>query len=748
MNRALPTDLPIDDALVKEHGIRESEYAHALEVLGRVPSYTELGVISVMWSEHCSYKSSRIHLKTLPTDGPTVLIGPGENAGAVDLGDGLAAVFKMESHNHPSFIEPYQGAATGVGGILRDVFTMGARPVANLNSLRFGSLDLPKTKQLIPGVVAGIGGYGNCMGIPTVGGETRFHESYNGNCLVNAFTVGVVEKDRIFLGTAAGVGNPILYVGAATGRDGIHGATMASEEFGEDSEEKRPTVQVGDPFMEKLLLEACLELMQEDCIVGIQDMGAAGLTSSSVEMAGRGGSGIVMDLDQVPMREVGMTPYEILLSESQERMLLVVREGTQDQVKAIFEKWDLHAAVVGRVTEDGMWRCRWHGQEVAAMPVPLLTDEAPAYDRPQARPAWLDEAQTLPEIAEPGDLGEVLLSLMAHPDVADKSWIFRQYDHEVGTDTVIKPGADAALVRIKPEAYGQPQHSKGTKYLGLVADCNGRHVYLDPASGTAGQVAEAARNLACVGAVPLGLTDCLNFGNPEKPDIMWQFAQSIVGMGQACRAMEVPVVSGNVSLYNETTVGDQTTAIHPTPGLAMVGLYQGELPKLNPTLPSAGLQIALLGELGAHLGASLYLYNWHGLERGMPPAVDYPSELALHAALRALVGSLEVPYIHDLSDGGLGVALAEACLGGVGVKIALPESAERRDAMLFGESHGRAIIAFEPSKLAKVQALIGQVPMALLGVSGGERLIVDGFLDLPISELDQAWSSTLPETLS
>lgn len=742
MNRALPSDLPIDDALVKEHGIREGEYAHALKVLGRVPSYTELGVLSVMWSEHCSYKSSRVHLKTLPTEGPTVLIGPGENAGAVDLGDGLAAVFKMESHNHPSFIEPYQGAATGVGGILRDVFTMGARPVANLNSLRFGSLDLPKTKQLIPGVVAGIGGYGNCMGIPTVGGETRFHESYNGNCLVNAFTVGVCEQDRIFLGTAAGVGNPILYVGAGTGRDGIHGATMASEEFDEASEEKRPTVQVGDPFMEKLLLEACLELMQEDCIVGIQDMGAAGLTSSSVEMAGRGGSGIVMDLDQVPMREQGMTPYEILLSESQERMLLVVREGTQDQVKAIFEKWDLHAAVVGRVTDDGMWRCRWHGQEVAAMPVPLLTDEAPSYDRPQARPEWLDAAQVLPEVAEPGDLGEVLLSLMAHPDVADKSWIFRQYDHEVGTDTVIKPGADAALVRIKNSDKGQ-----GTKYLGLVADCNGRHVYLDPETGTAGQVAEAARNLACVGAVPLGLTDCLNFGNPEKPDIMWQFAQSIVGMGEACRAMEVPVVSGNVSLYNETTVGDRTSAIHPTPGLAMVGLYQGELPKLNPTLPKAGLQIALLGELGAHLGASLYLYNWHGLERGMPPKVDYPSELALHAALRALVSSGEVPYLHDLSDGGLGVALAEACLGGVGAQVRLP-GAGRKDALLFGESHGRAIISFEPEKLASVRELIGDVPMQLLGRSGGERLVVDGILDLPITELDQAWRSTLPETLS
>ena len=738
MSQALSGDPAITPELVTEHGIRDNEYQLALDTLGRVPTWTELGVLSVMWSEHCSYKSSRVHLRTLPTEGPTVLIGPGENAGAVDLGDGLAAVFKMESHNHPSFIEPYQGAATGVGGILRDVFTMGARPVANLNSLRFGSLDLPKTRQLIPGVVAGIGGYGNCMGIPTVGGETRFHESYNGNCLVNAFTVGVCQADRIFLGTAAGVGNPILYVGAGTGRDGIHGATMASEEFDADSEEKRPTVQVGDPFMEKLLLEACLELMAHDCIVGIQDMGAAGLTSSSVEMAGRGGSGIVMDLDQVPMREQGMTPYEILLSESQERMLLVVKEGTQEQVKRIFEKWDLHAAVVGRVTDDGMWRCRWHGQEVAAMPVPLLTDAAPCYDRPQKRPDDLAARQELPLVAEPPDLGEVLLSLMAHPDVCDKHWIFRQYDHEVGTDTVIKPGADGALVRVK-----------GTqKFLGLSADCNGRHVYLDPASGTAGQVAECARNLACVGATPLGLTDCLNFGNPEKPEIMWQFAQSIVGMGEACRALSVPVVSGNVSLYNESSVGDVPTAVHPTPGLAMVGLYEGPVPKLHPTLPEPGLKIALLGELGGHLGGSLYLYAWHGLERGMPPQVDFEAEQALHDALRAVVSSGKAPWVHDLSDGGLAVALAEGVLGGVGASIKLPAGEGRLDARIFGEDHGRALIAFKEEDEAAIRSAVGSVPLTILGHSGGDALSIDEVTTVPIAELKQAWAATLPEIFS
>ncbi len=732
----IPGVTVITPELVAEHGLSPDEYKQLLSDLGREPTLPELGVYSVMYSEHCSYKSSRVHLAKLPTTGPRVLIGPGENAGAVDLGDGLAAVFKMESHNHPSYIEPYQGAATGVGGILRDVFTMGARPVANLNSLRFGRPAHPKTPHLVHGVVAGIGGYGNCMGIPTVGGELRFHASYDGNCLVNAFTCGVVDSERIFLGTAAGVGNPIFYVGARTGRDGIHGATMASEEFGEGSEEKRPTVQVGDPFYEKLLLEACLELMEGDCIVGIQDMGAAGLTSSSVEMAGRGGAGITMALDKVPMRETDMTPYEILLSESQERMLVVIRQGAEEDVYRIFEKWDLAVAEIGRVTDDGMWRCTWHGEEVCAIPVPALTGAAPKYDRPQEVPAWQQEVQTLALPEDVADPAEVLLRLVGHPDVCDRTWIYRQYDHQVGVDTVVKPGADAALVRIK-----------GTeKHLAFATDCNGRHVYLDPHTGAAGQVVECARNLACVGAEPLGLTDCLNFGNPERPEIMWQFARAVEGIAEACRAMDVPVVSGNVSLYNET----EGTAILPTPAVAMVGLLEGPSPVLSSSFQE-GQAIALLGGATSHLGGSLYLYAEHDLERGMPPAVDYAAERALHDVVRELVRSGWVQLAHDLSDGGLGVALAEACVAGVGCDVLLPGEG-RRDGRLFGEDHGRILIAFALEALAEVEAVCGdRTPFLPLGRAGGDRLrILDGavpIVDVPVKQVASTWTRTLPEML-
>jgi len=736
--------MTITPDMVAEHGLTADEYQTILDVMGREPTYVELGVFSVMWSEHCSYKSSRVHLKTLPTEGPTVLIGPGENAGAVDLGDGLAAVFKMESHNHPSYIEPYQGAATGVGGILRDVFTMGARPVANLNSLRFGRMDHPRTKHLMHGVVAGIGGYGNCMGIPTVGGELRFHETYDGNCLVNAFTCGVVDAERIFLGTAAGEGNPVFYVGARTGRDGIHGATMASESFDEGSEEKRPTVQVGDPFQEKLLLEACLELMGSDdcCIVGIQDMGAAGLTSSSVEMAGRGGAGLLLELDKIPVREEDMTPYELLLSESQERMLVVIKEGREDEVFAIFDKWDLTAAVVGRVTSDGVWRCSWHGEEVAAIPVTSLTDTAPVYDRPQARPDWQDEAQALPEVPEARDLGATLTALVADPEVCERRWIWRQYDHQVGTDTVVLPGGDAALVRIK-----------GTdKFLAFATDCNGRHVFLDPHVGTAGAVAEGCRNLACVGATPLGLSDCLNFGNPENPAIMWQFARAIEGMGEACRELNVPVVSGNVSLYNET----EGTSILPTPSVAVVGLYEGPIPTVSSRFPRAGLAVALLGTGEGHLGGSLYLATQHGLQRGMPPAVDYAAERALGDALRRLVADGLVETAHDLSDGGLGLGLAECCFQepgspGIGVVAALP-GAGRADARLFGEDAGRVIIAYDPAREAEIRAACAGVPFTPLGETGGDRLrINDGgvaAVDVAVGALYKAWSDALPEALS
>lgn len=712
----------ITDALVADHGLSPEEYQRILRVLGREPTIVELGVFSVMWSEHCSYKSSRVHLRRLPTKGPRVLIGPGENAGVVDIGDGLTAVFKMESHNHPSYIEPTQGAATGVGGIMRDVFTMGARPVALLDSLRFGRLDHPKTRGLVRGVVSGIGGYGNCMGVPTVGGETRFHPSYDGNCLVNAFCCGVAPKDGIFLGRAAGVGNPVFYVGARTGRDGIHGATMASDTFDAESEKKRPTVQVGDPFQEKLLLEACLELMQRGSIVGIQDMGAAGLTSSSVEMAGRGGAGLLLELDRVPLRETGMNPYEILLSESQERMLLVIEEGREAEVFEVFAKWDLTCAAVGRVTDDGTWRCTWHGQEVAAIPVHALTEDAPVYDRPRARPPWQDEVQVLPPLPQELDWSAALLRLMACPDISDKHWIWQQYDHQVGTDTVIRPGADAALVRIK-----------GTeKALAFVADCNGRQVFLDPRLGTAGAVAEAARNLACVGAEPIGLTDCLNFGNPQRPEIMWQFSEAIDGMAECCRALEIPVISGNVSLYNET----DGRAIVPTPGVAMVGLLEGPLPQVQARFPAAGLEVALLGvEAGTALGGSAYAFWVHGVDRGCPPKVDYSLERSLQEKVRALVRQGVVAVAHDCSDGGLAVALAELCLGGVGGAFELP-TAGALDAALFGEDHGRVIVAYPPERRAEVGGRV-------LGRTGGDRLVL-GPIDVPVEALRRAWGESFP----
>ena len=714
----------ITEAMISEHGLAPDEYQRILDGLGREPTYAELGVFSVMWSEHCSYKSSRIHLKRLPTTGPRVLIGPGENAGVVDIGDGLAACFKMESHNHPSYIEPYQGAATGVGGILRDVFTMGARPVALMDSLRFGRWDHPKTKTLVHGVVAGVGGYGNCMGIPTVAGETRFDQSYDGNNLVNAFCCGIVRTDSIFLGTAAGVGNPVFYVGAGTGRDGIHGATMASASFEEGSDEKRPTVQVGDPFQEKLLLEACLELMAKDCIVGIQDMGAAGLTSSSVEMAGRGGAGLLLALDKVPMRETGMIPYELLLSESQERMLIVIQVGREAEVFEVFKKWDLQCAEIGRVTDDGIWRCTWHGEEVCAIPTPLLTDAAPKYDRPRrAAPP----APPVPELTHP-NVSNALLRLIASPDVCEKRWIWRQYDHQVGTDTVVGPGVDAALVRIKGTA----------KHLGFVVDSNGHHVGADPFVGTAGQVAECARNLSCVGAEPIGLSDCMNFGNPQNPEVMWQFSQSVDGMAEACNALGIPVVSGNVSFYNET----DGVSILPTPGLAMVGLLDGPTPRLQRLL-TAGLEVALLGNPGnGHLGASLYLREIQGLRGvGAPPPVDYAAEGALHLALRKLVRGGVVALAHDLSDGGLALAVAEVCLS-VGGMFTPPDGSP---AVLFGEDHGRAIVAYPTARRAEVQAC--GVPVHILGVAGGERLQL-GSIDVACAELRRNFEDTFPAWLA
>src|SRR6188508_3431314 len=550
----------ISPDVLTRHGLTEDEYERIRQALGRDPNLTELGLFSVMWSEHCSYKSSRRHLKTLPTEGPRVLQGPGENAGAVDIGDGLAAVFKIESHNHPSFIEPYQGAATGVGGIIRDIFTMGARPVALLNSLRFGPPDVPLNRRILEGVVAGIGGYGNSIGIPTVGGEVAFDESYNGNPLVNVFCLGIAAHEEIIKGVASGIGNAVYYVGAKTGRDGIHGATMASAEFDDTLNEKRPAVQVGDPFMEKLLLEACLEVMKTDALVGIQDMGAAGLTCSTTEMGSRGGAGVEIDVAHVPQRETGMTPYEIMLSESQERMLLVVKKGREAEVERIFEKWDLHAAHIGEVTTSGRMRVKDHGEIVADIPNGALTDEAPLYRRPMAEPAYLKEARELKleSLGTPQSASQVLRRLLASPGIASKRWVYRQYDHMVRTNTLVFPGMGAGVIRVKGTS----------RALALSVDCNARFVYLDPHLGAQHAVAEASRNVACAGAQPIGATNCLNFGNPEKPDVMWQFVRAVEGIGAACRALDVPITGGNVSLYNET----DGRAVLPTPVLGVVGL--------------------------------------------------------------------------------------------------------------------------------------------------------------------------------
>jgi phosphoribosylformylglycinamidine synthase len=718
------------DAVIAQHGLKKDEYQKIVEHLGRAPNLLELGIFSVMWSEHCSYKSSRKYLKGFPTTGPKVLVGPGENAGVVDIGDGMAAAFKMESHNHPSYIEPYQGAATGVGGILRDVFTMGARPIALLNSLRFGEPSHPKTRRLLSGVVAGIAGYGNCMGVPTVGGEVAFDASYNGNCLVNAFTLGVLPVDKIFKGTASGVGNPVIYVGSKTGRDGIHGATMASAEFDDTSESKRPTVQVGDPFTEKLLLEACLELFKTDALVGIQDMGAAGLTSSSVEMAGRAGSGIEIDVGKVPRREEGMTPYEVMLSESQERMLLVAKRGREAEVFKIFEKWDLAVAVIGTVTDTGHVRLLDNGVEVANLPVAPLTEGAPVYDRPTARPSWLDGLWTQDASARvaavrkdtPEILKDSLLTLLSRPTVASKEWVFRQYDFTVRLGGVVKPGrGDAAVVRVEG----------GKKGLAMSADCNARHVYLDPYEGARRVVAECARNVSCVGGEPLGLTDCLNFGNPERPEIMWQFAEATRGLAAACRELEVPVVSGNVSLYNET----DGQAILPTPTVAVVGLLPDASATCGMTFTQPGDLVAVLGETKGELAGSELLLAFHGKLVGRPAPLDAGRERALQKVVRQLVREGKVHSAHDCSEGGLAVALAECCVANpelsVGAKVklsALPfPKDESLHALWFGEDASRVVISAEPRHKAAIEVLCAKegLPLAWVGETGGSELALD-----------------------
>jgi len=704
----------ITPEIVAEHGLSPEEYDRVLHAMGREPNLTELGIFSVMWSEHCSYKSSRIHLKKLPTEAPWVICGPGENAGVIDIGDGQAAIFKMESHNHPSYIEPYQGAATGVGGILRDVFTMGARPIANMNALRFGRPDHPKMKHLIAGVVHGIGGYGNCVGVPTVGGEVNFHKAYDGNILVNAMTVGVAQQDKIFYSAAAGIGNPVVYVGSKTGRDGIHGATMASADFDEHSDEKRPTVQVGDPFTEKLLIEACLELMASDAIVAIQDMGAAGLTSSSVEMASKGGVGIELVMDNVPQRETGMTPYEMMLSESQERMLMVLKPGREDFAEAIFRKWELDFAVIGTVTDTGRMVLKWQGETVADIPLAPLADDAPLYDRPHVptpKPADLaDEPEST-------DIAADLVKLMGSPDIASRRWIWEQYDHMVGADTVQRPGGDAAVVRVH-----------GTdKALAITTDCTPRYCFADPVEGGKQAIAEAWRNLTSVGATPLAVTNCLNFANPQRPEIMGQIVGCLEGMGDACRALDFPIVSGNVSLYNESKATGGGSAILPTPAIGGVGILADWSKSMTIGFKATGDAIIAVGERMGHLGQSIWLREIHGREEGPPPPVDLRAEKRTGDFIRDMITRGLVNAVHDVSDGGVAVTLAEMALAsGIGATIDQAQPFGIAGSF-FGEDQGLYIVTVPDEALTEFLTAASQadVPADPMGRTIRDRLIFE-----------------------
>jgi phosphoribosylformylglycinamidine synthase subunit PurL len=710
---------PITPEVVAAHGLSEEEYQRVITALGREPNLVELGIFSVMWSEHCSYKSSRIHLKKLPTEAPWVICGPGENAGVIDIGDNQAAIFKMESHNHPSYIEPFQGAATGVGGILRDVFTMGARPIANMNALRFGDPRHPKMKHLVQGVVEGIGSYGNCVGVPTVGGETNFHKAYDGNILVNAMTVGVADQDKIFYSAATGIGNPIVYVGSKTGRDGIHGATMASADFDEHSDEKRPTVQVGDPFTEKLLIEACLELMATDAIVAIQDMGAAGLTSSSVEMATNGKAGIILDMDKVPCREEGMTPYEMMLSESQERMLIVLKPGKEAMAEAIFHKWELDFAVIGEVTDTGHMVLTWKGETVCDIPLGPLAEDAPLYDRPALSlvdyKVWANVAP-LGDIPESTDIGADLLKLMACPDLASRRWIWEQYDSQVGADTLQKSGGDAAVVRIH-----------GTqKALAISTDCTPRYCYADPYEGGKQAVAECYRNLSAVGALPLAITNCLNFANPQRPEIMAQIVECLRGMGDACRALDFPIVSGNVSLYNESKATGGGSAILPTPAIGGVGILADHAKMATIGFKAEGEVIWLVGStsLASDLGQSLWLREIQGLEAGSPPKIDLVQERAAAEFVRSLISNGIVSAVHDVSDGGMLVAVAEMALAGnIGAEVTLDDADPTQTSIAgahFGENQGRYLVTVPASRSQdlRIRAETAGTAATMIGETG------------------------------
>lgn len=729
----------INDKIIKEHNLTREEYEKIVQLIGREPNITELGIFSLMWSEHCSYKSSKIHLKKMPVSGKDVIQGPGENAGIIDIGEGQAAVFKIESHNHPSFIEPYQGAATGVGGILRDIFTMGARPIALLDSLRFGSLSNPKNKAIMEGVVAGISGYGNSIGVPTVGGDIYFDECYSQNPLINVFCLGIVNKDKIFYAKAEGEGNPVLYVGAKTGRDGIHGATMASAEFGQDLEQKRPNVQVGDPFMEKLLLEACLVVMSKNLIVGIQDMGAAGLTCSTSEMAAKSGSGIEINLDLVPQREEDMSPYEIMLSESQERMLIVVKKDKIKEVQEIFAKWDLDAVIIGEVTRGGKLKVKAGGKIVVDLPVEAVVNLCPVFKRESKIPAYLKTDIELVSLPLPEDYNQAFLKLLSSPTIADKEWVYRQYDHMVQVNTAFLPGADASLLRIK--------NSK--KALAISLDGNSLYSYLDPRTGGKIAVAEACRNLACIGARPLGVTNCLNFGNPEKPEIMWQFQEVIEGIAQACKTFRLPITGGNVSFYNDT----EGVSIYPSPVLGVVGKVEDLSKVVSPGFKEEGNIVVLIGKNKEELGASEYLKWVLNLERGLPPQIDLKEEKRIQELCLEAISMGLLQSAHDVSEGGLATCLAESSFFSnkkIGCIIALSDEL-RTDALLFGETQSRIVVTVKNHHLAKLLDLARkrEVFTSVVGKTGGNRLIIhhlhQKIINIQVDQAFKIWKQAIPE---
>ncbi len=727
-------EIKITKEIIKEHGLTEEEYELIKKILKREPNIVELGLFSVMWSEHCSYKSSKIHLRKLPTEAPWVIQGPGENAGVIEVDEQFAAVFKMESHNHPSYIEPFQGAATGVGGILRDIFTMGARPALSMDPLFFGNPDNPHNAYILNGVVSGIAWYGNCIGVPTIGGQTFFAPCYDHNPLVNVMNLGIAKRDKIFKAKAAGVGNPVIYVGSKTGRDGIHGATMASDEFKEDAEQKKPNVQVGDPFTEKLLLEACLEAMEKDIIVGIQDMGAAGLTCSTSEMAAKAGTGIEIDLDLVPQREENMNAYEIMLSESQERMLIVAERGKEQELINIFKKWGIDAVVIGKVTDDGLLKVKHKGKIVAEVPVKYLAEETPVYRRPAKKPAYIEELKEIPYIPEPKNLKEVFLSLLASYNIASKRFIWRQYDHMVQINTVIYPGSDAAVIRVKGTKKG----------IAVSTDVNPRYCYLNPREGAKQAVTEAARNVACSGAKPRAITNCLNFGNPEKPEVMWQFIETIEGMAEACKALETPVTGGNVSFYNETL----GKGIWPSPSIGMVGILEDVTKRVTQFFKRSDHLIVLIGKNKGEIGGSEYLHKTHNMVKGTPPKVDLKYEKRLINALVELAEKKLIASAHDISLGGLAIALAESCMNPesfVGAEVELNDNI-RADLLLFGEDQGRVIISLSEKNFEEFRKIMEnyQLPFEIIGKTNATKtLSIKGRnfnIELPEMEILEAYN--------